>query len=334
MDTESLPTLSNVFEPYWRTQTSLLHLSLISFTTESLQAREQATVNQSLTTDMSCPRWVTSSMKSYAVFWDRTAALFLSLMWMQLPSFAAFEWHTCGFHYRCTESSLLCCNTQDGSSWQRSFWLLEYELTLTWATAACPACSSSLCKNAKLGIEYMASLCCIVWGTGFGESMQHGGESPLQQPLQRRQRCWQTPAVHICTGICTGRGKGQKPPSAAAQWRQDPCKPEAEAAAEWWKHLSEGMSVACHQVTVSSHQAGSCGALAACGMNQHLAACLPSHLWTSNEKWSQREDLRSKNKDWDEDNRGGKRCFHRSALQDIISIVFLSSSLSFLRKEM
>lgn len=66
-------------------------------------------------------------------------------------------------------------------------------------------CSSALRKNPKLGIEYMASLYCIVWRAGSGESTQFGGESPLQQSLQRRQRCWQTPAVHICTGIHTSR---------------------------------------------------------------------------------------------------------------------------------
>lgn len=76
-----------------------------------------------------------------------------------------------------------------------------------WATAARPACSSAICKNPKLSTEYMVSLCCIIWKEGFGESIQRGGESPLQQSLQRRQRCWQTPAVHICTGIHTGRGR-------------------------------------------------------------------------------------------------------------------------------
>lgn len=41
------------------------------------QAREQETGNQSLTSDVSCPRWLTSSTKSYAVLLDRTAALSL-----------------------------------------------------------------------------------------------------------------------------------------------------------------------------------------------------------------------------------------------------------------
>ena len=69
-------------------------------------------------------------------------------------------------------------------------------------------------------------------------------------------------------------------------------------------------------------------------VKQRLSAWWSSHLSITNEKWSQREDLRSKTKDWDKDSRVGKPCFHRSPLQDISSIVFVTFSLSFLRREM
>lgn len=113
-----------------------------------------------------------------------------------------------------------------------------------------------------------------------------------------------------------------------------PCELEAEAAAEWWKHLSRECLCLTTKWASAAIRQGAVVLWLPAAVNQHLSACWSSQLWISNEKWSWREDLRSKNKDWDEDSRREKPCFHRSALQDISSIIFMSSSLYFLRKEM
>lgn len=95
-----------------------------------IQVMEQAVENWSLTTDMSCPRGVTSSVRSYTVSLDKTGALFLFLVGVLL------QWFTCvaGICTAFTTDKLkaahclLCHSAQDASSWQiiltAGVWLL------------------------------------------------------------------------------------------------------------------------------------------------------------------------------------------------------------------